>query len=97
MNKTVLISLIVYFSLVSLSAIVITVCDKLLAKKNGRRVPEKALFILAFLGGAVAEFITMKIVRHKTLHKKFMLGLPAIIIIQFAVVVLIVLKINHVI
>ena len=97
MNKTVLIAVTVYFSVVSLIAIVITVCDKLLAKKNGRRVPEKALFILAFLGGAVAEFITMKIIRHKTLHKKFMLGLPAIIIIQFAVVVLIVLKINHVI
>lgn len=97
MNKTVLIAVIVYFSLVSLSAIVLTVADKLLAKKNGRRVPEKVLFIFAFLGGAVAEFITMKIIRHKTLHKKFMLGLPAIIIVQFAVIVLIILKTKQVI
>ena len=97
MNKNFLVALIVYFSLVSLCAIVLTVCDKILAKKNGRRVPEKALFILAFLGGSAAEWITMKIIRHKTLHKKFMLGLPAILLIHFAMILFILLKIKQVI
>lgn len=94
MNKNVIIALIIYFALVSLSTIITTVADKILAKKNSRRVPEKVLFVLAFLGGSVAEFVTMKIIRHKTLHKRFMLGLPAIIIIQFAAAVLILLKIK---
>ena len=46
------------------------------------RVSEKSLLILALLGGSVAELLTMLKIRHKTKHKKFMIGLPVIIFLQ---------------
>ncbi|MCM1364132.1 MAG: DUF1294 domain-containing protein [Faecalibacterium sp.] len=79
----------VYFAVVSLVAIAVTISDKRRAIKNRRRIPEKALIIIGMLGGALFEYITMKIIRHKTLHKKFMLGLPAIITAQIVLIGLI--------
>lgn len=79
----------VYFALISLVAVIATVSDKRKAIKNRRRISEKALIVIGILGGAVFEYITMKIIRHKTLHKKFMLGLPVIITAQVALGILI--------
>lgn len=75
-----------YFILISLIAVIMTAHDKSAAGKGARRVPEKTLFITAFAGGAVAMYITMLIIRHKTLHKRFMIGLPLIILLQIAAV-----------
>lgn len=66
-------------------AVVLTVYDKLAAKRHKRRIPEKTLLLAGILGGAVFEWITMKIIHHKTLHKKFMIGLPLMMIFQAAV------------
>ncbi len=71
-----------YFFFISLITAIVTYLDKLYAKKRKRRIPEATLFMLAAFGGALAEYITMKTIRHKTLHKRFMLGLPLIIILQ---------------
>lgn len=77
----------IYFAVISLITVIVTVYDKKAAKKFPKnRVPEKVLFILAFLGGSVAELFTMLKIRHKTKHKSFMIGLPAIIVLQVAVV-----------
>ena len=78
-----------YFVLISTITVAFTVGDKLNAKRNGRRVPEDMLLTLGLLGGALAEYITMKIIHHKTRHKKFMLGLPAEIVVHIAIVILI--------
>lgn len=56
--------------------------DKYLAKKNKRRISESTLFTLALAGGAVGEYVSMKLFHHKTLHKRFMIGLPVIIAVQ---------------
>ena len=45
--------------------------DKLKAKVNGWRVPEKVLLSLSLLGGAVGGFLGMKVFRHKTKHWYF--------------------------
>ncbi|MBQ8029682.1 MAG: DUF1294 domain-containing protein [Clostridia bacterium] len=82
MNKPLLFFLISYFSVISFVTVVITLIDKTNAKKNRRRVPEKTLMTFALLGGSIAEYVTMKVIRHKTLHKKFMIGLPLIILLQ---------------
>lgn len=60
--------------------------DKLKAKLDGWRVPEKTLFITSFLGGALGMYITMQLIRHKTQHKRFMIGLPVIILLQCVIV-----------
>lgn len=74
----------VYLAAVSLAAVLTTIRDKLAAKNHRRRVPEKTLFLTAALGGSAAMLITMVAIRHKTKHKRFMIGLPVIIAIQTA-------------
>ena len=71
-----------YLIAISIIAIVITIYDKLIAGSGKRRVPENTLLIIAALGGSVAMYITMQIIRHKTQHKKFMIGIPVIMVIQ---------------
>ena len=77
--------ILVYFLLISFITAVVTALDKIFAKKDMRRVPEKVLFALGFLGGAFFEYVTMKLIRHKTLHKRFMIGLPLVVLLQVAV------------
>ena len=74
--------LLTYLILISLISIVVTVIDKINAIRSKRRVSEKALFILSVLGGSIAMYITMLIIRHKTRKLKFMLGIPLVILLQ---------------
>ena len=71
-------------AVISAIAAVITIYDKVIAGSGRRRVPEQTLFLLALLGGAAAMYVTMLLIRHKTKHKRFMLGLPLIVAIQLA-------------
>lgn len=77
-----------YFIIISFITAAITFADKIKAKKSKRRISEKTLFILAFFGGSLSEYITMKLIRHKTLHKRFMIGLPVIIIFQLLLIIM---------
>lgn len=79
----------IYFLSVSFISFIITVADKINAKRGKRRVPEDFLLTIGLLGGALAEYITMLAIRHKTRHKKFMLGLPSEIIFQIIIAILI--------
>ena len=76
------IAVIAYVVIISIVSVVMTIKDKSCAKKGKWRVPEKTLFILSALGGSVAMYITMKTIRHKTQHKRFMIGIPAIMVVQ---------------
>ena len=53
--------------------------DKYKAKKAKRRISEATL-----LGGSIGAWIGMKVWHHKTMHKKFKYGIPAILLIQIA-------------
>ena len=68
----------------SVLAVLFTVADKLFAKRPKRRIPENTLILVGIFGGAAFEYITMKLIHHKTLHKKFMVGLPLIFLLQLA-------------
>ena len=61
--------------------------DKWKAKKSKWRIRETALLSLAVLGGSSGAWLGMKVWHHKTQHKKFKYGVPAIIIIQLALIV----------
>lgn len=76
----------IYISVISLISIFVTIYDKSAAKKHKQRISENTLILLSLLGGSVAMLATMKLIRHKTKHKKFMLGIPAIIILQVVLV-----------
>ncbi len=76
-----------YILIISVTAVLITAYDKLAAKILPRnRVPEKVLLGIGLLGGATAEYLTMQLIRHKTKHKKFMTGLPLMMVMHIAVV-----------
>jgi uncharacterized membrane protein YsdA (DUF1294 family) len=60
--------------------------DKWKAKKSKWRIRETALLGLAVLGGSIGAWLGMKVWHHKTLHKKFRYGVPAIIIIQLLLI-----------
>ena len=73
-----------YFVTLSLIAMVMTVYDKIVAKKPGHeRVPEIRLWTVAILGGSVMMYTVMRIIHHKTKHRSFMIRLPLMIAIQF--------------
>ncbi len=81
-----------WLALISLIAIVVTIYDKFAAKRlPGRRTPEKTLFIIAGLGGSIAMYAMMQLIRHKTQHKSFMIGIPLIIAGQIAVIAALIL------
>ena len=73
-----------WFALISLIAVIVTVADKIKAKRGRWRVPEATLMGISVLGGSVAMLVTMIMIRHKTKHMKFMVGIPIIIALQIA-------------
>ncbi|KIL36875.1 hypothetical protein SD71_05630 [Cohnella kolymensis] len=56
--------------------------DKSQARKGGRRVRERTLFILSVIGGAIGTLLGMRIWRHKTKHRSFVIGIPLILVLQ---------------
>lgn len=77
----------VYLAVISLIAVVVTCYDKVAAKKLPKhRTPEATLLFISALGGSVAMYFTMQLIRHKTKHKKFMIGIPVIFVLQVAAI-----------
>lgn len=71
-----------YITVLSIISVIVTAHDKLSAERGGRRVPERTLLALSALGGSAVMLLMMCLIRHKTRHKKFMIGIPLIIILQ---------------
>ena len=75
-----------YLAGISIISIVVCIYDKIAAKHNPKhRTREATLLLLSAIGGSVAMYATMQLIRHKTKHPKFMVGIPLIIIAQIAV------------
>ena len=72
----------------NLTAVVATVWDKSCARQRTWRVPERILWLVSLLGGAVFTYVTMLLTRHKTKRPRFMYGLPVMILFQAALVYL---------
>jgi len=73
------------FALISIAASIAAIVDKVRAERHEWRIPENSLLLLAAFGGAPAMLLTMLIIRHKTRHRKFMAGLPIIILYQIVI------------
>ena len=73
---------------VSIISIVVCIYDKIAAKHNPKhRTREATLLLLSAIGGSVAMYATMQLIRHKTKHPKFMVGIPLIIVAQIAAII----------
>ena len=82
-----------YLAFINIIAIFMCCLDKHQARVDGWRISEKMLFTVSLLGGALGMYAAMRAVRHKTLHKRFMIGLPIIITLQVLLLTLLTNKI----
>lgn len=73
-----------YIIIINITGFFLMFADKRKAIKGRWRIPEKTLFLTAILGGSVGSILGMYTFRHKTKHLSFVLGMPAILVLQFA-------------
>ncbi len=77
----------IYLAVINVVTFFMYGIDKWKAKKSNWRIREAALLGLAVLGGSIGAWLGMQVWHHKTQHKKFKYGVPAIIIVQLALIV----------
>ena len=85
-EKQLAVGILCYLLVLSVAAVILTISDKLRAKNHKWRIAESSLLLVALFGGALAEYITMRCIRHKTQHKKFTVGLPLILLLHAAII-----------
>ncbi len=81
-----------YFLFINAVTLVVYGIDKWKAKRNKWRIPESTLLLLAVAGGSVGAHLGMMVWHHKTLHKKFRYGVPAILLLQITLTVFLFIK-----
>lgn len=84
MKHTLIIAGIVYLLLINAAGFCMMGIDKYRARKGLWRIKESALIMSAILGGGAGAYIGMQAFRHKTKHKKFTTGIPAICLLELA-------------
>lgn len=82
MSTEILKIVIIYLVVVNIAGFLMMGIDKLKAKKNAWRVPEKTLFAVSIIGGSIGTWAGMYVFRHKTKHWYFVIGMPMILVLQ---------------
>ena len=85
-------TILVYILVINVVTFFVYGIDKYKAKHAKWRISEATLLLLAAIGGSVGAWCGMKVWRHKTMHKKFKYGVPAIFILQVALALWIINK-----
>lgn len=83
--------LLYYLLIVNALGILLMLVDKSRARKKLRRISETNLYFVAISGGALGELLGMYLVRHKTRHKKFTIGLPIMTALHIVLLVRLIL------
>ena len=73
-----------YLVIINICLFFMMAADKRRAKKGKRRIPEAKLFLFALLGGSIGGIAGIYCFRHKTRHKSFTVGFPAILLAELA-------------
>lgn len=79
--------ILIYLFILNLLGFTTMFIDKRKAKRSAWRIPEARLILIAALGGSIGSFLGMRTFHHKTKHPKFYIGIPAILIIQIALII----------
>ena len=80
--------ILLYLLIVNALGFLLMLVDKRKAQKNLWRIPESTLLLMAAIGGSIGSIAGMYKFRHKTKHWQFVIGMPAILILQLALVYL---------
>ena len=78
----------VYLIGINLAGFIIMGVDKKRAIRGAWRISEASLFFTALLGGSLGCILGMQHFRHKTKHWYFKYGMPAILVAQVLLFVL---------
>ena len=84
--KTLIYIVLIYLAAINIVTFFLYGIDKWKAKRAKWRIEESTLLWWAVFGGSIGALWGMKAWHHKTLHKKFRYGVPAILITQIAIV-----------
>ena len=74
--------IILYLILINAVSFLPMIVDKYKAKRNLWRIPERTLFLLASLGGSIGILAGIHLIRHKSKHLSFTIGVPVILGLQ---------------
>ena len=75
----------IYLILINLIGLITMGLDKSKARRGVWRIPEKTLFLISLIGGSIGTWAGMYLFRHKTKHWYFVVGMPAILILQVVI------------
>lgn len=78
----------VYVCILTITGYLSMWLDKRKAQKGKWRIPEKTLFFIAILGGSIGSIAGMYHFRHKTKHKRFVIGMPLILFVQIGIILI---------
>jgi uncharacterized membrane protein YsdA (DUF1294 family) len=78
--------LIILYIIWNLIALFIFGYDKYMAIKGGWRFSEKTFFLMSAALGALGILLGMKLFRHKTKHKSFIIGIPILLLINLVTI-----------
>lgn len=84
----------VYLAAVNLFAFFTYGLDKYKAKKHAWRISEAFLLLTAAIGGSIGALAGMRVFHHKTLHKKFTIGVPLILLAQIGLALFFLIRAN---
>jgi uncharacterized membrane protein YsdA (DUF1294 family) len=82
-----------YIIIINVYGFLIMGIDKQRAIRGAWRISERSLFLTAIVGGSIGTIAGMKYFRHKTKHRYFKYGMPAILLIQIILVIIVLYEI----
>lgn len=85
LSEKILLGFLLLMNLLSFAAMAL---DKRKAQLGCRRIPERTLLLLCFLGGSLGGLLGMFLCRHKTKHLKFTVLVPLFFILHTALLCL---------
>lgn len=81
-------NILIYLLVINVIAFLAMYIDKKRAKWGKWRIKESTLLTLVLLGGGIGGIAGMYIFRHKTQKPRFVIGFPAILIIEIICVII---------
>ena len=78
----------IYLVVINVVAFILMAVDKSRARRHRWRIPERTLFLSAVLGGSLGALLGMLLLWHKTRHKMFVLGMPALLVLHIVLLTL---------
>lgn len=80
--------LVYYLIIINIFTFLLYGMDKWKAKHHRWRISESVLLLAALAGGSVGALAGMYGFHHKTLHRKFTIGVPILLILQIMLLLL---------